>query len=135
MIAKKQIKNLKPVVEWKAAQKATHKLQRMLADEITYLIEDNKGQNVYSSMGWVRLCLGISTLIAGMACMRLASKGKSNAEIAAATGLRNNSIAGYRAWNTTYTCHAENNMLFPRYWDDERLNREIEFLRSVGVSI
>jgi hypothetical protein len=135
MSAMKQIKNLKPVVEWKAAQKATRKLQQMLTDEIAYLIDDNKRQNVYSSMGWVRLCLAISTLTAGMACMRLACKGKSNAEIAAATGLRNNSIAGYRAWNTTYTCHAENNMLFPWYWDDERLNREIEFLRSMGVTL
>lgn len=133
MNATKQIKNLKPIVKWEAAQKATHRLQQMLTNEIAYLIEDNKRQNVYSSMAWVRFCRAISTLTLGMACMRLTCESKSTAEIAAATELRNTSISAYRAWNTMYTGNAER-MLFPWYWDDERVNLEIEYLRSMGVT-
>jgi len=133
MSIKKQIENIELGVEWKAAQKATHRLQRMLADEIAHLIEDNKCQNAYSLFAWVRLCRAISTLTSGMACMRLTREGRNNAEIAVATGLRNNSVAAYKAWNTTYTRDAEK-MLFPWYWDDERLNRELEFLRTMGVT-
>jgi hypothetical protein len=134
MSIKKQIENIELGVEWKAAQKATHRLQRMLADEIAYLIEDNKRQNAYSLFAWVRLCRAISTLTSGMACMRLTFEGRNNAEIEAATGLRSNSIAAYKAWNTMYACDAEK-MLFPWWWDDERLSRETEFLRSMGVTL
>jgi hypothetical protein len=133
MNATKQIKNPKPIVEWEAAQKATHRLQRMLADEITYLIEDKKGENAYPLSAWVRLCRTISTLTAGMACVRLTREGRNNTEIAAVTGLHNNSIAAYKAWNTIYGCDAEKTLL-PLWWDDERRNREIEFLRSIGMT-
>lgn len=58
MSIKKQIENIELGVEWKAAQKATHRLQQMLADEIAHLIEDNKCQNAYPNV-WLGATCGV----------------------------------------------------------------------------
>jgi len=54
----KQIKNIEPVVEWATARTAARRLEGILTDEITYLTEGNKLQNVYSPIAWVRLYCG-----------------------------------------------------------------------------
>jgi hypothetical protein len=130
----KQIKNIEPVVEWATARTAARRLEGILTDEITYLTEGNKLQNVYSPIAWVRLCRTISTLTAGMVSMRMTFEGKSTPEIAAATGIRSGSIAAFKAWNTMYARDVQK-MLAAKGKTEEQRNRDLEFLNSIGVTI
>jgi hypothetical protein len=47
---------IEPTVEWDKAREAAAKLEAMLSDEMSYLTNGNKLQNVYSPVAWVRLC-------------------------------------------------------------------------------
>jgi uncharacterized protein YerC len=123
---------IEPTVEWDEAREAVAKLQAMLSEGMAYLSNGSRRKNVYSRIAWLRLCRLLSTLTAGMVCMRLVSEGKSNREIQQMTGLSIASIAAYKGWNTMYSCVVED-LLAPKGKTEEQRERDLESLASIGV--
>ena len=125
---------MEPQVEWEKAKDAAAKLESLLSDEVAYLIEGNKIKNVYSPVAWVRMCRMLHTLTYGMAVMRMVYEGKTNPEISKATGLPTTVIAAYKAWNTMYS-DMIGSMLAARGKTAKSRQRDLEFLKSIGVSV
>lgn len=121
-------------VEWPLAEAEFERLHMVLTDEIAYLTSDAELRNAYSPIAWVRLCQGIKHLTEGMAAIRLHCEGKSNEEIAEATGVNTRRVGAFKAWNTQYK-RAINRTMRLKGKTEEQRKADIAFLRSVGVSI
>jgi uncharacterized protein YerC len=122
------------MVEWEVAQNAAYKLVQMLTDANSYVNRNDNKLNMYSPIAWVRLCGTISTLTAGMMCVRMTIEGKTNREIETATGLCSGSIASYRGWNTVYAYRVEQ-MLAEKGKNPEQRSRALQSLFSTGVTL
>lgn len=126
--------DIDPEVEWCVAEEAIGNLQRMLSGELAHLAANEAIRNAYGPIAWLRLCRTVSHVIEGMAVVRLASAGATNDQIKEATRVDPLRIAAFKAVNTKW-CKQLKRRIDIRWRREEERQREMEFLRSIGVLV
>ncbi|MGD1108410.1 MAG: LuxR C-terminal-related transcriptional regulator [Terracidiphilus sp.] len=87
-------------VSWANALMTLIEMAPTLQHEVDGL--DMHFKDAYSLAAWRNVCRHLRGVADGMTVMRLLAEGKSNAQIAEATGISTLSIGAYKAWDTMY---------------------------------